>query len=183
MTNTLVLAVGDAGCAISRQFNSDTAGVIVAINTSRDSLERSGFERQLLLGPEVCGGKGAVSLTQAEKAVVESKAALKALIQAAGRIVVVAGLGGSTGSAAVPVIADLALEHGAQVSVAVTLPFTFEQARRLLAVGILEQLRELPITIYVQDHSDGEGLGDGGTGLSLPAFFEEAAQHLATKVG
>lgn len=52
MTDTLVLAVGDAGCAVSRQFNSNTAGVIVAINTSRDSLERSGFERQLLLGPE-----------------------------------------------------------------------------------------------------------------------------------
>lgn len=125
MTDTLVLAVGDAGCAVCRQFNSNTAGVIVAINTSRDSLERSGFERQLLLGPEVCGGKRAVSLTQAEKAVVESKAALKVLIQGVGRIVVVADLGGSTGSVA------LALEHGAQVSVAVTLSFTFEQTRRL----------------------------------------------------
>ena len=60
------------------------------------------------------------------KAAEESREDIKPLLQGASLVIIIAGMGGGTGTGASPVIADIAKEVGALTIAVVTRPFCFE---------------------------------------------------------
>jgi cell division protein FtsZ len=67
---------------------------------------------------------------QGERAAEISRDALTELVEGADMVFLTAGLGGGTGTGAAPIIADIARRARALTVAVVTLPFTFEGARR-----------------------------------------------------
>jgi cell division protein FtsZ len=100
----------------------------------------------------------------------------------ANRIVLVAGLGGGTGTGAAPVIVEIAHSLGIEVIVAASLPVGFEGRRRKkLALIALEELKASGATILVHDN---EATCQEPTSkqLSLAAFFSLCNEHVTAKV-
>lgn len=128
-----VVAVGGAGLqAAAHMARSDLADVNFAgVHTDARLLSQSTLAQKLLLGTSLTRGLGAGGDPDIGEAAAEADApALRGLCQGADLVVVVAGLGGGTGSGTAPVVARLARESGALVLALVALPFDFEGTRR-----------------------------------------------------
>ncbi len=132
-----VVGVGGAGChLVSALRGKEPTGVdLVAVNSDTPALERSEADVKVLLtGPEV---------TTPESARVLAEAHWDALVALLNQDVVVllAGLGGSTGGGAAPVVAQAAKANGATVVLLAILPFGVE-GRTLAAEEALEEIRQ-----------------------------------------
>lgn len=104
---------------------------LVAVNTDAQDLWRSLAPTKLQLGAHLvrglgCGGDPEVGRDCAHA----DRPALAAVLAGAELVVVLAGLGGGTGSGAAPVVCEVAAELGVGVLAVVTLPFPFEGRRR-----------------------------------------------------
>ncbi len=75
-----------------------------------------------------------------EQAAWESKERLQSCLADAGRVILLAGLGGGTGSGATPILARWAREAGARVEAVVVMPFLFEGTRVDRAESALNRL-------------------------------------------
>ena len=129
----LVLAVGGGACAslsaIARDWSP--APVLAALNTDRVSLDATGIPLTIPLGPDVAGGRGAAGdPTVGRMAAEESLDAVRSLLPGHDLLLLLACLGGGTGSGAAPVVARLARENGLLTLAFVTTPFAFEGLRR-----------------------------------------------------
>lgn len=128
-----VLGVGGAGCnAINYLARETMDGVtFAALNTDSQALQQSAVEQKLVLGGNSMRGIGAGGdPARGAAAAEEDHARIAQLCDGADLVLVIAGLGGGTGSGAAPVVARLAREKGALVLGIVFLPFDFEGARR-----------------------------------------------------
>ena len=124
-----VLGVGGgAGNVLQYMINHGFSGAeVIAVNTDKQALDRLTVPTKLQIGPQVTCGLGAgCDPCKGYAAAIESKEELKQLVQGADLVVIVAGIGGGTGSGASPVIAELAKEAGAATIAVVTAPFNFE---------------------------------------------------------
>jgi cell division GTPase FtsZ len=111
------------GCAVNRMLNEIGGGI--AINTDKEELECCKVERKLLLSPARRWVGPLVEDVECE-----------------GPVVILAGLGGGTGTVAVPEVARIAREKGCHVTVIVTLPFPFEGPyRRNIAAQALAKIQ------------------------------------------
>lgn len=135
MSKVLILGVGGAGCELARCF-LHTRVDIANVNTDREALAGAAraHARSLLIGPVTCRGRSAVIPGRGRRAAEESTSELVSLTADYDALVLLAGLGGGTGTGAIPVIARLAINRGQEVWVAVTLPFSFEEHRRRIAL-------------------------------------------------
>jgi cell division protein FtsZ len=139
-----VVGIGGAGSNILDRMVLDGPEEIqlIAINTDVQSLAGSVATYKVQLGRTLTRGLGSggdpeLGLAAAEEASEEIRKALKG----GDVIIVCAGLGGGTGSGAVPWVVQLAKEEKALVLVIAALPFTFEGRRRCAqASASLEQL-------------------------------------------
>src|SRR3954471_12894636 len=142
-----VIGVGGAGGnALDRIVLDGLPGAeIVAVNTDLQALSGSVAPRRVQIGQGITRGLGTggdpeIGRTAAEECASE----LQSVVADATIIFVLAGLGGGTGSGALPVIADLAREQNAFVIVLGTLPFSFEGKRRTAqAMEALDAVRGL----------------------------------------
>ncbi len=148
-----VLGVGGAGNhTITRITEVGVVGAeIVAINTDAQDLLNSAADRKLLIGKELTGGLGAGSDPKVGKeAAKESEQELKAIVKQAHMVFLTGGLGGGTGTGALPVIAEIAKKLGILTVAIVTLPFTMEGQQRYDNAMIgLEELTGLVDTLIV----------------------------------
>lgn len=93
-----------------------------------------------------CGG----DVQLGERVAAASAEAVRQFIDGASLLLVVAGLGGGTGSGAAPMAARLANDAGVPAFFVVTLPFAFEgNWRRRQAEAVLTPLRELSDAVVV----------------------------------
>src|SRR5215471_18606378 len=128
-TRIKVIGVGGGGCnAVARMVQEGMEGVeFYAMNTDTQALSVCPVSHKLQLGGKVTNGLGAGSNTEiGRKAALENTDAIVELLQGADMVFVTAGLGGGTGTGAVPVIASLAKELDALTVAVVTKPFGFE---------------------------------------------------------
>jgi cell division protein FtsZ len=132
-TRLKVFGLGSAGCNILDRIVLDgLEGIdLVAINTDAQSLAGSVAPHKVQIGQTITRGLGAggdpeIGRTAAEEGIGEI---LSALADAT-IVILVAGLGGGTGSGALPVVAEISREHNALVIVVATMPFRFEGRRR-----------------------------------------------------
>lgn len=128
-----VIGVGGAGTnALDRLVLDGAVQVdLLACNTDVQALASSVASHKIQLGRRITRGLGAggdpeVGFNAAEEAGTELREALENVPL----VMVCAGLGGGTGSGAVPLIVKLAREQGSLVIVCATLPFSFEGKRR-----------------------------------------------------
>jgi cell division protein FtsZ len=85
-----------------------------------------------------------------ERAAESAAEALSEALEGADMVFITAGLGGGTGTGAAPVVAELARQSGALTVGVVTLPFSFEGAkRRQIALEGLDRLRPLVDSVIV----------------------------------
>src|SRR5690606_33640399 len=143
----LTLGVGGAGTEIAAYLAAELNSPMVALNTAARSIANQKFSQALLLGPRTCQGLPARTAIRGRKAAEESRQDILALLNGVSQLVLVAGLGGGTGSGALPAIARMAREQGIEVTAAVTLPFAIETGRRAVAKACLRELEEASATV------------------------------------
>jgi len=128
-----VIGVGGAGSnAVSRMFKEKVIGVeYYAINTDSQHLARTDVPNKMAIGQSITRGLGVGGNPDiGRQAAEESREEIDQLVQGADMIFLAAGMGGGTGTGAVPVIAQQAKESGALTIAVVSKPFAFEVATR-----------------------------------------------------
>jgi len=128
-----VVGVGGAGGkAVTRMVQSRLRGIeFVAINTDAQDLHHASAQKKLLIGKDVTRGLGGgMDPALGRQAAEASRDEIRDIISGADMIFITAGLGGSTGSGAGPIVAEVARETGALVVGVVTRPFSFEGVQR-----------------------------------------------------
>jgi cell division protein FtsZ len=116
----------------------------IACNTDLQALATCLAPIRLALGPHTTRGLGAGGLAEVgEAAALESADDLAHQLAGADMVFLTCGMGGGTGTGAIPVAAQVAHEQGSIVVAIVTLPFAFEGRRRLQAAEAgIEKLRQ-----------------------------------------
>ena len=141
-----VVGVGNAGCnGVKRMIIAGLNDMeFYFVNTDQYTIENYPEVTQVLIGKNTTQGLGAQANPAAGKrAAEEDREKLQSLVMKADIVIVVAGLGGGTGTGASPLIASLAQEQGAISVCIVTQPFWFEgQKRKEIAEQGLQELRE-----------------------------------------
>jgi cell division protein FtsZ len=128
-----VMGLGGGGAnAVNRMIELGIEGIeFIAANTDAQTLAQSLAPTRLQLGPSLTRGLGAGGKPEiGEAAADESRAEIKAALEGADMIFLAAGLGGGTGTGAIPIAAEVARSVGALTIAVVTTPFTFEGSRR-----------------------------------------------------
>ena len=129
----LVAGVGGGACSV---LGHALAGwvdppTVAAINTDTRALGASNIDLKVAIGRTVAKGMGTGGDAELGRlAANEDLDALRALVSGHDLLLLVASLGGGTGTGAAPVLARIAREEGLLVLAYVTLPFAFEGARR-----------------------------------------------------
>ena len=133
-----VVGVGGAGAnAIDAMKRAGLRGVeYVAVNTDVAALNRSSARMKIVIGRSTTGGLGAGGdIGVGESAAREAAEAIGHAIDGSDLVVIVAGLGGGTGSGAAPVVAEIVSGRGVLAVAVLTKPFAFEGSRK---AGIAE---------------------------------------------
>lgn len=129
-----VIGVGGAGGnAVNSMVSSgDMPGIeFIVANTDAQALTASPAHHKVQLGKRITKGLGAGSNPDiGRRAAEEDFESLKELLIDTDILFLTAGLGGGTGTGALPVIAQAARELGVLTVAVVTKPFTFEGKRR-----------------------------------------------------
>ena len=159
--NTLILGVGGAGNNLVHRLTE--AGVVgaecIAINTDRRHLESIRANGKILLGEKVTGGFGTGGSPElGRRAFEESSEEMPILFDNVDIAFVTAGLGGGTGTAVAPMIAEMARRSGAIVFGVVTMPFKYEEEKLLFAAQGLMEMRRVCNTLVVVDNNKALGL-------------------------
>jgi cell division protein FtsZ len=128
-----VIGLGGGGCnAVTRMMELGLRGVeFIAANTDLQALAGNPAQIKIQLGPELtrglgAGGKPEIGLGAAKESFREISSALSG----ADMVFLTAGMGGGTGTGAIPVAAEIARSQGAVTIAVVTTPFSFEMGRR-----------------------------------------------------
>lgn len=104
---------------------------------------------------------------------------LNAAVNGAGTVILVAGLGGGTGSGILPIIARLAQDSGAVTIAIVVMPFDFEGLRNAKAKIALSSLeRELDLVMPFSNQELGNSMGDGA--LLSDIYSQQEQRIIAT---
>lgn len=160
-----LVGVGGAGTnAVDRLRAEGLASVdLAALNTDSQALAASVLAEKVLIGWAVTRGLGAGGDPELGRLAAEAdRERLTRVVAGQDLVVLVAGMGGGTGSGAAPVVAELAVQAGALVIAFVTMPFAFEGERRLKqADEALAELRKhcdavIPLRndLLLQDEDD-----------------------------
>ncbi len=135
---------GGGGNAVNRMIDARLRGIeFIAANTDLQALKKCRAPVKMQLGPALTRGLGAGGDPEmGRKAALEDTDKILQLLEGADMVFLTAGLGGGTGTGAVPIIASLAAEIGALTVAVVTKPFSFEGRRRMgLAERGVDELR------------------------------------------
>ena len=136
-----VIGVGGGGNnAVNQMIVSDVdGGEYILVNTEKGILERANTNgcKTLQIGKEVAQGLGAGANPEVgEKAARESIDDIDKILDGTDLLFVTAGMGGGTGTGAIPVIAEEAKKKGIMTIGIVTKPFAFEGKLRSVRANL-----------------------------------------------
>ena len=136
---------GSGGNAIRRMVRSKIKGVeFIAINTDAQALAYNEATIKVQIGKETTGGLGAgADVEIGRRAVEENKDEIYEVLKGADMVFVTCGMGGGTGTGAIPLVANISKELGALTVGIVTKPFSFEGLRRKKVTELgIEELKD-----------------------------------------
>lgn len=170
--NIVVVGVGGGGNnALNRMISSCTTKVkYVAINTDIQVLNACMADQKIQIGKKLTNGYGAGANPQiGETAAIENEDEIKAAIAEADMCILTCGMGGGTGTGALPVIAKYCKEENILTIGVVTTPFAFENTPRILAANNgVAKLKENVDTLLVIPNDKLIGLSE------KPLLLEDA---------
>ena len=141
-----LMGVGGGGCnAINHMVAADIHGLsFTCVNTDAQALANFHPDDVIQLGSALTRGLGAGADPQVGRhAAEEDRDRIAAAIGNADLLFLTAGMGGGTGTGAIPVVARIARELGVLTVAVVTRPFAFEgEKRRLVADKGINELRK-----------------------------------------
>lgn len=153
LTQIKIVGVGGAGGnAINTMINHKLSDVeFIAVNTDVQDLKKSLAPNLIQIGPKATSGRGAGALPEiGQKAAEESYEEIKKAIKGADLIFLVGGMGGGTGTGALPIVAKAAREMNILTMAVVTKPFPYEGKIRTDNAEIgLKNLKEFVDTLLV----------------------------------
>jgi cell division protein FtsZ len=178
VAQTRVVGIGDGGIsALEYAIAQKLQGVDYIAANTRD-LSGSRSHTRIVLGDEGAAG----SPGEGERAAEAQAGEIAAALDGAERVILIAALGGGTGTGATPLIARIARERGAVVTAVVSRPFTFEgDTRQRIAHAGLEQLEAWVDDLNVIVNDDLLQFMDQSDIPSIKALFELATRALAWK--
>lgn len=144
---------GGGGNAVNHMVESQIDGVeFICANTDAQALRRLNTGTIIQLGVELTKGLGAGTNPDiGRQAAEENRDRIKEVIAGADMVFLTAGMGGGTGTGAIPVIAEIAREMGILTVAVVTKPFLFEGKKKLAVaeagIAELERFVDSLITI------------------------------------
>ena len=149
----LVLGIGGAGNnAVNRMIESGVELVeFIGINTDRQALALSKAPVTIQIGEKLTKGLGAGAQPEiGQKAAEESMEVIQKAVSGADMVFLTCGMGGGTGTGAIPVVAKIAKDMGILTVAVVTKPFKFENKTRMNnALMGIEKLKEVVDTLIV----------------------------------
>jgi cell division protein FtsZ len=177
-----VLGVGGGGCrAIDHVIGGSSCPAVAALNTDSRSLEESRAITKIQLGLADADGFGAGGDPDLGKLAAEHDVEMiRGLFTDTDVAIVVAGLGGGTGTGATPVILDAARVAGVFTIVVTTLPFAFEGERKrsIADAGLRAITDSADLVLKIQNDSLFDTIGED----NLKAAFKSADEILAAAV-
>ena len=148
-----VIGVGGAGQnAVNRMIAEGLAGIeFISVNTDAQALLLSNASTRVRIGEKITRGLGAGGNPDVgRKSAEESAEELYEVIKGADMVFITGGMGGGTGTGAMPIVAQISKEVGALAIGVVTRPFSFEGSRRSQsAEGGIGKLKEHVDTLIV----------------------------------
>ncbi len=166
-----LVGVGGAGAnAVDRlkMENLDRLQLAV-INTDYQALSSSPVQDKVLIGTTVTRGLGAGGDPELGRLAAEAdREKIAAVVRDCDLVFLLAGMGGGTGSGALPIVAEIAAEEGALVIAFVTMPFSFEGGRRLKQAEeglaalrrVCDAVIPLPNDVLMQEAAENETVLD-----------------------
>ncbi|HEV2340111.1 MAG TPA: cell division protein FtsZ [Patescibacteria group bacterium] len=144
---------GGGGNALKSMIaQSQIQGVdFIAVNTDAQALLLNSATTKIQIGDKLTKGLGSGGDPEVgRQAAEESAEKIKDMLTGSDMVFLAAGMGGGTGTGAVPVIAKIAKDLGALTIAVVTKPFSFEGTRRMVnAEDGIEILRDKVDTLIV----------------------------------
>lgn len=130
-----IKVIGIGGCgnnAINRLAHQTPYPIqFVAINTDQMVLDKSEADICITIGKKLTGGFGAGGNPEiAYAAAEENTDEIKEMVNDANMVILTAGMGGGTGTGALPYIAKMCKDLGILTVAVVTTPFSFENPNR-----------------------------------------------------
>lgn len=174
-----IMGLGGAGNNILDLVNGNTtpSSSLYSVNLDLRTLNASKADHKIHLGGSVTYGLGSGGDPQvAIKAARDSEGEITKALEGTNLLVLIAGLGGGTGSGAAPAIAKTAKKLGAFVVSVMTMPFSFEGERRREQAE--QARRELTAASDISLCFENDRIESllGGEGKALDAF--EASNRL-----
>lgn len=148
---------GGGGNAVNYMYTHGIKGVEFYItNTDKQVLSISPIDEshRLELGPKLTNGLGAGGNPEiGQQAAIESKESLRDIVKGADLVFLSAGMGGGSGTGAIPQVAKICKEEGALTVACVTEPFTFEGRKRkdVASKGIEELIDAVDSLIIISN--------------------------------
>lgn len=171
-----VMGIGGGGNnAVNQMINSDISGAeYFLVNTEKKSLERANQKlcQTIQIGKELTGGLGAGANPDiGEQAAIEDIEEIIKNLEDTDLLFLTAGMGGGTGTGAIPVIAREAKKMGIDTIAIVTRPFAFEgKPRKIKADMGIEKLKSNVNSLIVIDNN--KLLENSGTNTSIIDAFK-----------
>ena len=149
-----IVGVGGGGCNTTSYIYEQgvpSAVNLIALNTDAMALQTINAYSKIQLGEKTTQGLGAgIDAELGAKSAEESYEAIKSALQDSNIVLITAGLGGGTGTGALPIVARAAKEIGALTIAVVTTPFEIEgRARERIAQNGLDELKKVVDSFFV----------------------------------
>lgn len=174
---------GGGGNAVNYMAESHIDGVdFICANTDAQALRRLAVETKIQLGAELTKGLGAGTRPEVGKqAAEETRDRIKEVIEGTDMLFLTAGMGGGTGTGAIPVIAAVAKEMGILTVAVLTKPFNFEGKKKKMVAeaGINELENHVDSLIIIPNQ---KLLPESGSNVSLMNAFKAANDVLLDAV-
>ncbi|MDO9047955.1 MAG: cell division protein FtsZ [Methylobacter sp.] len=174
---------GGGGNAVNHMVGSLVEGVeFICANTDAQALRKLNIDTIIQLGVELTKGLGAGTNPEVGRmAADENKERIREVLQGADMVFLTAGMGGGTGTGAIPVIAEIARGMGILTVAVVTKPFSFEGKKKLATaeLGIAELERFVDSLIIIPNQKLLPVLGND---VSLVNAFKAANDVLLDAV-
>lgn len=166
-----LVGVGGAGSnAVDRLKMENLERLQLAvINTDYQALSSSPVQDKVLIGMSVTRGLGAGGDPELGREAAEAdREKIAKVVKDCDLVFLIGGMGGGTGSGALPSVAEIAAEQGALVIAFVTMPFSFEGGRRLKQAEegltalrrVCDAVIPLPNDVLLQESAENETVLD-----------------------
>ncbi|MDD3919192.1 MAG: cell division protein FtsZ [Candidatus Pacebacteria bacterium] len=152
LTKIKVIGIGGAGCnTIHRLYSTGVSIDFISLNTDIQDLQKKKSTKKIRIGKKATRGLGAGMHPEMGKlSAEENRADIEEAIIGTDILFITAGLGGGTGSGAMPIVAEIAKANNILTIGVVTLPFSFEgKKRKKVAMDALSEVEKNIDTLVV----------------------------------